>query len=267
MNCLTIILIYFIFFIFGLIFGSFLNCLVYRLANDKKISGRSFCPKCKTKIKWFDNIPLISFLFLKGRCRACQEKISWQYPLIELTMGLLFLLPLLKANLSLSGFLFEKNFIIEIFQDWLIYFVLVFTFIYDIKYLEVSDLVIFSSGALILILNLFLKQNHILAWLKPTLFAMLVAFLFFLLQYLFTKGKGIGLGDLRIGLFMGLVLGHWRFLFLALVFAYLIGSFVSLALIVLKKKSFKSQIPLGPFLTIGTFLTLFFGEKIINFYF
>ena len=81
----------FIFFL-GLIFGSFLNCLIWRLYKGETVLGRSYCPKCKKEIKWFDNIPVVSFFVLKKKCRFCNKKISWQYPLVEIITGLLFFL-------------------------------------------------------------------------------------------------------------------------------------------------------------------------------
>jgi len=259
-----------IIFIIGLAFGSFLNCLVYRLACRKTILGRSFCPKCKKKIVWFDNLPLISFILLKGKCRQCKEKISWQYPLIELIMGLLFILPVWRLYLTTPNFLFfnEYSFYLQLLRDWIIFFTLVFTFIYDLKYSEIEDIVILPAAVVIFILNVFFLSNtSVLIQLGYTFWAVLIGIAFFGLQYLFTKGKGIGLGDLRIGFFMGIVLGNWINICLALVISYIIGALVSLLLIIFKDKKLKSQIPLGPFLVIGTFIVLFWGPQIINWYF
>ncbi|MFA7601286.1 MAG: prepilin peptidase, partial [Patescibacteria group bacterium] len=80
----------FFMFLFGLIIGSFLNCLIWRLYKEETVLGRSYCPKCGQELKWYDNIPVLSFIFLKGRCRFCNDKISWQYPLVEIITGLLF---------------------------------------------------------------------------------------------------------------------------------------------------------------------------------
>ena len=146
-------------------------------------------------------------------------------------------------------------------RDWLILAILVFIFVYDLKYLEVEDLIILSAGAAVIILNLFLGNN----WLNIAI-AILIGVGFFGLQYLLTKGKGIGLGDLSIGFFMGAALSNWRLLLLALFIAYIIGTVISLILLLQKKKGLKSPLPLAPFLAIGTLVALFWGQQIINWY-
>ncbi len=246
-------ILFIIAFLMGLIFGSFLNCLIYRLHNHKTILGRSFCTKCKQKIKWYDNIPVISFIFLQARCRSCRKKISWQYPVIELLMGLLFVFSIWFRTGELS--------LLIVLKDWIIFFALLFIFVYDLKYSEIEDIVLMPAAILILIFSLFLGQSFL-----PMLFSALIGVVFFGAQYLITKGKGIGLGDLRIGLFMGVVCGSWQHLLVAIFFAYIIGALVSLVLILKGKKKIKSAIPLGPFLAIGTFIAFLFGDKIIDFY-
>jgi len=253
------------FFIIGLSFGSFINCLIYRFKKNKTILGRSFCPFCKKKIYWFDNIPIISFFLLKTRCRFCKKKISWQYPLVEIFTGLLFLLPL-RHLLSKSGFLFfDEVFLVKVLIEWVIYFVMVFTFVYDLKYFEIKDSILLFGSLIVIVLGLSLNSEYIFIYLKDVFIAILIGVLFFGLQYLFTKGKGIGLGDLRIGIFMGAVLGHWSYLFVALVISYLIGALISLLLIAFKKKNLKSQVPLGPFLVIGTLIAFLFAPHLLQY--
>ena len=246
-------IIFIISFLAGLIFGSFLNCLIYRLHNRKTILGRSFCPKCKQKIKWYDNIPVISFLLLKARCRLCKEKISWQYPVVESVMALLFVFSIWFRIGELS--------LLIVLRDWIIFFTLLFIFVYDLKYSEIEDIVLFPATVLILIFSLFLGQSFL-----PIIFSALLGVVFFGVQYLVTKGKGIGLGDLRIGFFMGIVCGGWQYLLVAIFCSYVIGSLVSLILILKGKKKIKSAIPLGPFLAIGTLIAFLFGDKIITLY-
>ncbi len=265
-----VLIFYLIVFILGLAFGSFLNCLVYRLACRKTVLGRSFCPKCQKKIVWLDNFPLVSFVLLKGKCRECKEEISWQYPVVELIMGFLFVLPVWRFHLITGDFLFfnDISFYLLLVRDWVIFFTLVFTFVYDLKYLKIEDIVLLPAAVLVFILNLFSQPGqNILIIAGHMILAVLIGVAFFGLQYLFTKGKGIGLGDLRIGLFMGVALENWINICLALVISYIIGALVSLFLIVFKKKELKSQVPLGPFLVIGTFVVLIFGQQIINWYF
>lgn len=271
-----IILFYLIIFFIGLSFGSFLNCLIYRLANQQTIFGRSFCPHCKKQIVWYDNIPLLSFILLKGKCRQCQQKISWQYPLVELLMGFLFVLPLIRLSLFKSEFLVfgSQGFVLdlgEILRVWSVYFVLVFVFVYDLKHMAIEDVVILPAAGLVLVLNFFtsplidsLSGLGFGARGGQMILAILIGVGFFALQYVLTKGKGVGLGDLRIGFFMAVALGHWSTICLALTISYFIGALVSLFLIVFKKKGFKSEVPLGPFLALGTFFVFTFGREIID---
>jgi len=237
----------------GLVFGSFLNCLVYRLHNHKTLLGRSFCPKCKQKIKWYDNVPIISFIFLKARCRFCHKRISWQYPIVELAMALFFVLSVWLRMEELS--------LLVVLRDWIIFFTLLFVFVYDLKYSEIEDVILLPATVLVLIFSLFLGQSFL-----PIIFSALIGISFFGIQYLVTKGRGIGLGDLRIGFFMGVVCGNWQYLLVAIFFAYIIGALVSLLLILGRKKKMKSAIPLGPFLVIGTFIAFLFADQIITFY-
>lgn len=267
---------YLIVFCLGLSFGSFLNCLIHRLAGGQTIWGRSFCPKCGKKIVWYDNIPIISFILLKSRCRQCGEKISWQYPLVELIMGFLFVVPLLRFSLSGADFLvlgaegFSLD-ILEIFRSWIVFFILIFIFVYDLKYSAIEDRVLLPGAGIVFVLNLFASPligplsglDLSMRFIQMAL-AVLIGVGFFALQYFLTKGKGIGLGDLRIGLFMGAALAHWSSICLALALSYFIGSLVSLVLIAFEKKKFKSAVPLGPFLAAGTFVIFLFGREILE---
>ena len=278
-----IILFFIIVFFIGLAFGSFLNSLVYRLGKRESILGRSFCPKCKKQIAWYDNIPVISFIFLNGKCRKCKKKISIQYPIIELIVGFLFVFAFYRVNNSVSVIsyaLFTPSivqylgFAFAILREWIIFFTLAFIFIYDLKYSKIEDIVLLPCTALVFVLNLvtpelfnFLNSASILIQVKTIIFTIIISVGFFALQYLFTKGKGIGLGDLRIGLFIGVVLIYYQHLLVAILFSYIIGATISILLIALNKKTIKSQIPLGPFLTIGTFVAMVYAQRIIEIFF
>lgn len=250
------IIFYLIAFILGLAAGSFLNCLIYRLYHKKTISGRSFCPKCGHQIAFYDNIPLLSFIVLGGRCRHCRQSISWQYPMVELAAGFLFLAVASRYSLiqyPVSG-------IQHLVRDWLMLFALLFIFVYDIKYYLIEDIVILPIAASVFILNLILKVPVLNLILAATLAAG-----FFVLQYFLTRGKGIGLGDFRIGLLMGLYFG-WPKILVAISSAYIIGMIIAVFLIILKKKKLSSRVPLGPFLVIGSLITMFYGQQILDWY-
>lgn len=245
-------------FIFGLAIGSFLNVLIYRLYYRKSLFGFSYCPNCNHRIPWYDNIPLISFIFLRGRCRYCHQRISWQYPIVELITAFLFLFAFLKVKSQIP--VINYKFLILVLRDWLIIFAFIFIFVYDIKYLLAEHIVILPIGVIVFLLNLLLKVS-----LLKLLLAIGVSLAFFGVQYLLTKGKGIGLGDLSIGFLMGASLS-WPNILAGLGLAYIIGAIVALFLVLIKKKKWKSKIALGPFLAIGTIISLFYGGEIINFY-
>jgi len=253
------VLIYIFVLSFGLIVGSFLNCVIYRLEEGKSfLKGRSFCPDCKHTLSWRDLIPLLSFLILKGKCRYCQKKISWQYPSVELSTGILFLLIFNYTfpNLLATGYwLLVASFLIIIF-------------VYDLKHYVIPDKVIypaimvsgiwyFVSG---IFLNLYTKYEIL-----NTIYSAFGAAAFFLAIVLISRGKWMGVGDIKLAFLMGLILGFPNIL-AALFLAFLIGAIIGVGLVVSQKKTLKSEVPFGPFLVTGTFIALFWGENIINWY-
>ena len=251
-------MIYFILifiFIFGLIIGSFLNCLIYRLHKNKSMMGRSFCPKCKKQISWYDNIPILSFLFLNGKCRYCKQKISWQYLLVEFITGILFVIAFI-----IEFSVFQNQNILMLFRSWFIISVMIVVFIYDLKWYLILDIVTLPASLFILILNLYLGMN----W-QNMLISVIIGVGFFLSQFLISRGKWIGGGDIRLGMLMGLSLG-WPMILVAIILAYFIGSIVGILLILFKKKKFGSKIPLGIFLSTATVITLFWGNIILDWY-
>ena len=241
--------LYSIIFLFGLIVGSFLNCIIYRLEVGKSfLGGHSFCPYCKHELVWHDLIPVFSFLMLKGKCRYCQKPISIQYPLIELTTAILFVLVFNSQNLLNTGYLLlTTSFLIIIF-------------VYDLKHYIIPDKVIFPA---ILTSFLFLFTTNSL--LLNTVLSAFGASFFFLLIYLISQGQWLGFGDVKLSFLMGLHLGFPNIL-VALFSAFFTGAIIGLILIAQSKKTLKSRVPFGPFLVFGTFLAMFYGELIINWY-
>jgi len=247
-------------FLFGLVVGSFLNCVIYRLEKKESfLKGRSYCPNCKHQLSWQDLFPIFSFIELGGRCRYCREKISWQYPLVELTTGVLFIA---VFRLAFPGFLLLAFYL-------LISSFLIIIFVYDLKYYLIPDEVIFPAIIISFLYQIFgnwkLEIGNLLPILNP-LFSALGASLFFLTIFLVSRGKWLGFGDVKLGFLMGLFLGFPNII-VALFLSFLIGAIIGLGLILSGKKSLKSEVPFGPFLITGTFIALFFGEKIINWYF
>jgi len=240
--------------IFGLIFGSFLNCLIWRLYKNETLGGRSYCPKCRKTIAWYDNIPLLSFALLGGRCRECRQKISWQYPLVELITAILFLLVFQIDAAS-------PQLAILLLRDWLLVMTLVIIFVYDFRWQLVPLTVVWPMGIVIFILNLLLGFS----WWALLSFAALGA-AFFLAQYVLTKKRGVGEGDIWLGALLGLAFPSAGVLLLIMVIAYCSGSIVGLFLISRRKKDWQSRIALGPFLALAAIIALIWGERLINWY-
>jgi len=246
-------------YIFGLIVGSFLNCVIYRLEEGESfLKGRSFCPDCKHTLSWQDLIPLLSFLILKGKCRYCQKPISRQYPLVELVTGILFLLIFNYTfpNLLVTGYwLLVTSFLIIIFVYDLKHYIIPDKIIYPA--IIVSGIWYFVSG---IFLNLYTKYEIL-----NTIYSAFGAAIFFLLIVLVSRGKWMGMGDVKLAFLMGLFLSSPKIL-VALFLAFFIGAIIGVGLVVSRKKTLKSEVPFGPFLVTGTFIALFWGENIINWY-
>jgi prepilin signal peptidase PulO-like enzyme (type II secretory pathway) len=154
-------LILFFIFVFGLIIGSFLNCLIWRLRKKESLMGRSYCPKCKNQIAWYDNVPVLSFILLGGKCRHCHKPISWQYPVVELVTGILFVAAFIinfQFSISnfqtISNFQFPNMFIIQLFRDWFLIAVMIVIFIYDLRWYLILDSVVLPACLVVFIFNL-----------------------------------------------------------------------------------------------------------------
>jgi len=247
-------------FVLGLCIGSFLNCYIYRLESEKSLKGRSFCPHCKHSLSWKDLFPVFSWLFLGGKCRYCHKKISAQYPLVELATGILFLL-IFKFLI----FNFSNNFLISQFLNLAFLFyiasALIIIFIYDLKHYLIPDKVLFPAIAVALLFrlleNLYLMPNYLLA--------VLIGSGFFLAIFLISKGRAMGFGDVKLAILMGILLG-WPNILVALFLAFFLGAIIGLILMIFKGKGLKSEIPFGPFLITGTFIALFWGQQLVNWY-
>ncbi|MFA6098834.1 MAG: prepilin peptidase [Patescibacteria group bacterium] len=237
--------------ILGLVIGSFLNAVIYRLhVGVSFMKGHSYCPFCKHNLDFRDLFPVFSFIFLKGKCRYCRKKISWQYPLVELATAMAFLLLYFKFGLSAT------------FAVYLIYTVfLIIIFVFDWRYYLVLDKVSIPAVVIAFLLSFFVLKISLLS----LLLGLLIGGGFFLLQYLVSRGKWIGGGDIRLGLMMGAMLGY-QALLVALFIAYFTGSLGGLGLIFSGRKKWKSQVPFGTFLSLATFAAFLIGSAVILFY-
>lgn len=265
-----------IIFLLGLCIGSFLNCIIYRLETKQNfLKGWSFCPQCKRRLGFFDLIPVLSFIFLRGKCRYCSQKISLQYPLVELTTGILSLLifnfqfsP--KDNFQfLAGQTIFNQFSIFNFLNLFYYLIIAYffiiVFVYDLKHYLIPTEIIYLAAVIIMLFDFQFLISKQFSVLNSYLASAAAAGLFFWLIVLLSKERWLGLGDVKLAVLMGLFLGFPKIL-LALFSAFIIGALIGLVLIFLGKKQLKSEICFGPFLITGAFLALFWGDKIIQWY-
>ncbi len=260
-----------IFFLIGLIVGSFLGAVNYRLkVAEDIVFKRSHCPKCKKPIRWYDNVPLLSFIILWGECRDCRKKISWQYPAIEFLTGLLYAAVAWKFlggwGMSAEKILTAPEAIEMAFWLFMVTY-LVLIFFHDFDYMLIPDAAIWPAIVITILFQWwkYLQGPLGIATLKnPFMSSLLAAFAascFFFFLIWVSRGKWIGGGDVKLGFLSGVIVGWPKILFV-LFFAYMIGAIVSLVLIVAKKKTWKSQIPFGPFIVSGILIVMFFSEQI-----
>lgn len=250
--------------VFGLIFGSFLTAATFRIPEKISIAkGRSYCPKCKKQIAWYDNIPLLSFILLKGRCRACQQKISLRYPLIELFTAITFVIIFHATLQGLSfkggafGFWQNALGVITLPYLLLISVILIAMFVIDLEKQIIPDNLIFFLYYLV---ALGLILTHLENFYN-LLFAGFAAAIFLLSLVFVTGGRGMGLGDVKLAIPLATILGLktaliWIFL------AFLTGGYFGIILILAKKAELRQKIAFGPFLIFAFFIALFWGNRI-----
>lgn len=248
-----------LFFIFGLIMGSFANVCIYRIPNDKSVSTPgSYCPSCLNPIKWFDNIPVISYIILKHKCRYCNQKISIQYPLIELITAVLF---------SLVAWNYKFELVLPIY----IYFTFSLVVISGIDYFHKIIPDIFSISLIIIgLLFSFFNVQLGLEW-KSRFINSFIGVMaggggLLLIGYIgekILKKEAMGGGDVKLLAGIGAVLG-WEKTIAVLFVASLLGSVFSIYFIVTKKIDRKDYIPFGPFLSAAAYINIFL-PNILNF--
>ncbi|MDO8619689.1 MAG: prepilin peptidase [Candidatus Daviesbacteria bacterium] len=276
-------------FFIGLVLGSFGQALADRSLGKKSFWGRSYCPNCKHKLAWYDLFPIFSFVLLKGRCRYCRKKISLEYPIIEIVLGALIAYLFVQTQFS---FVTVLDLILKIF----FIVILAVLFLTDLKKMLIPDRVIIPSiyiglvglvtvtiikigylyyylsqsaiGRLLLPPHSEYFQRHAFTIAEPLLLGILMGLLiggFFFSLIIITKGKGMGGGDVKLGAFIGIMLGFPLSL-LALILSFITGAVFSVGLIIAGKKRFGQTIPFGPFLVLGSLIALFWGNQIIDWY-
>ncbi len=239
----------------GAIVGSFLNVCIVRLPNEESIIfPGSHCPQCKKPIQFYDNIPLISYIILRGKCRYCKKPISIQYPLVEGITALSSFLLFVRFGLSLSYLLY-----------FLFVAALIVITVIDLYHQIIPDVISLPGIGVGLLISLINSQitflNSFLGALLGGGSLFLVAILY---QWLF-KREGMGGGDVKLLAMIGAFLG-WKSVILTILLSSFIGSVTGIILMILKGKDFKYAIPFGPFLSLGAVIALFYGERMIWWY-
>ena len=235
--------------VFGLVIGSFLNVVIYRLPLRKSIIvPRSSCPICNHPLRWYDNIPIASWIILKGRCRDCRAPISIRYPLVEAGTAVLFVL---------AGWHFGPTW--RLLIAWGFSAALIAIGLIDLDHMIIPNKIVLPGAAIGLAASIALAPER--WWVYLISAGGSTAFLFVLA--LVWPG-GMGLGDVKMALFMGAVLG--ANVLVAMFAAFLLGSLVGISLILLHKASRKSRLPFGPFLALGSVIGLFLGDTILRAY-
>lgn len=239
--------------IFGLLIGSFLNALIYRIPLGINIAfPRSSCPKCKHIIAWYENIPVLSFIFLRGKCSNCKTKISWLYPAVELLTGLFaFLIAPHSLN---SGELFNFFFYLGVFSAFLVHFIV------DLKHQILPDSINIYLGLLFFTISFIIHPwtHWLLGGAFGLGFPLLVSWIFYLL-----KGQvGLGGGDIKLYAVLGVYLGPMAIMQNIFLSCFL-GAVVGLAMMALKIIKKENPIPFGPFIIIVASIQIF-AEKWFN---
>ncbi len=264
-------------FVLGLCCGSFVNMLVYRTAVEyelirskgikknkkdsflKMLGGRSFCDSCGKQLDWYENIPVISWVWQKGKTKCCQKKLSILYPITEVVTGMLFLIFNFKFGIFNQFQNLNFQTVIYFLVGLVVITFLVFSTVFDLKYMilpDFSTVILIISSLLLWLINNRGDWNYFLAAVGASGFLGLLHF--------FTKGRGMGLGDVKLAIFMGLFLGGQKTI-LAFYIAFIFGALISLILMILKKANKKTLVPFGPFLILGTIVTWFWGDEIFSF--
>jgi len=276
-------MVIFFLFLFGVVIGSFLNVVSLRydgehfLLDPRMIGGRSHCPHCGKTLRWFELVPILSFLVQRGRCRHCKTRISIQYPVVEFISGIIFVLvPWRVAGFSaigLAGWPFSALWIFALLT-------LLTLSIIDMRTGIIPDELNIALGVIAVLLGIFAAISGAGASLLGTFSDLLriegsvwvgrmtgaiFGFAFFEFLVLVTRKKGIGMGDVKLALPLGLLFG-WPDILPVIGFAFICGAIIGILLIFLKKKTMKATLPFGPFLAFSSAFIFLFGLPAAEWY-
>lgn len=236
-----------LFFVLGLVMGSFGNVVISRIPQEESITGRSHCPKCGRTLSAWELIPVFSWVLLRGKCRGCGKSISFQYPAVELISAVLFVVAaqmtggVLLAGISLSMAL------------WVMLMIAVI----DMRMSVIPD-------ALTLVLAVSAVAYHFTIGSQIVLIPALIGIGFFGAQWILSKGRWVGSGDIFLSGALGLLIGSWQLMILALMVSYIIGAAIASILLASGRTKKSANIAFGPFLILGAVITMLWGQKILE---
>jgi leader peptidase (prepilin peptidase) / N-methyltransferase len=296
-------MLWFFLFIFGLAIGSFLNVVALRydgerfVFSSRALGGRSHCPHCKTTLQWYELIPLVSWIALGGRCRTCKAKVGWRYPLVELISGIIFVAvplrfaPVVMAAVSASAVAAVGTTaattqwpLIWLSAIWIVAFEILLLIAYiDIRLTIIPDELNAALAVLGLVEIAFVAGTFGIG--NPSFFgafagvfglqsniwinhisAAAFGVAFFGAIVAATRGRGMGMGDVKFALPLGLLFG-WPDVLIIAMMAFVIGGVYGLVAITAGKKTMKSAVPFGPFLVAASAIAFFAGSALFNWYF
>jgi leader peptidase (prepilin peptidase)/N-methyltransferase len=237
-------------FLFGTIYGSFLNMLLWRLPQYKELGGRSQCRSCHHILAWYDLVPIFSFITLRGRCRYCSERISKRYPLVELTTGIV---------LGIFFFIWQPTLNLESVITIIGLLVLISLFFFDLFYFILPDIFIFPAIALYAVYAIVKTSNPSSYFLTALLSAG-----FFAILYGVSRGKKLGFGDVKLAFLLGLIFGY-PVGFMVIVLGVWLAALVAIGLLITKQAIRTDPIPLGSFLTLSAIISLIFYHGTLPF--
>lgn len=281
-------------FILGIVAGSFVNAAVYRIHEGMTLfRDRSICPNCKKRLRWWDNVPLLSYLVLRGKCRDCKQKISLQYPIVELVSGILFA-GSFYYFFGLGQMHYTTQDTFSLVVRFVFITILLILFLYDLWYMELPDKVVLVGIGIAAVADLiqiglaylqarsFVDSSVLGKYLAdpntfvytntmgvvvPLFFGLMaglaLALIFYVIVVL-SKERAMGGGDIKLAVMLGLML-PWPYMISTIYVGFVLGAVVGVALVLLQRKKMHTLIPLAPFLITGVFASMFFGPQIMSF--
>lgn len=241
-------ILYALVFIYGIIVGSFLNVCIYRIPlKESVVTTRSHCMRCGYKLKWYDLVPVFSYVFLRGRCRKCGDRISPQYLIIELLNGILWVLTFIYTGINITSLIYS-----------LVISALIVLSVIDFRTFEIPVSINVYIGIMALV-NIATDYEHILTY----IIGMIIVSGVLYLMYFLSNGRAIGGGDVKLMAACGLLLG-WKLIIVAFIFGCLYASVIHILRMVISKKD--HMLAMGPYLSAGVITAMWFGSHIVNWY-